>query len=374
MRCFVWGTIPWPDLSAEAAAAADSAWVVCPNRQATNPEVARLFASHLDLFKAAESLGFDGVCLPEHHQWPGSLTPAPMLLAAALAQATTRLELAVLSSALALGDPLRVASEGAMLDVLSGGRYIAGFTVGHDGDAYALQVEPTRAQERFREGLDLVLKTWTAAGPFLWHSPNYFYRYVNPWPLPVRQPHPPVWVMDPGSPLTLEALARRNVTFLPRAGQDLAGCKQAIAAYRAAAEQVGATVAADRFVWPVLVYVSDSDAAARAEIAEPLNYLRALLLKNPPTAPGLEPVAGQVARAKLQQSLRLDQRSPEELLERGWVVFGGPETVRQRLEAGLRDLGARTLAIQFAIGSLPLEQQRCSMERFAREVWPGLRT
>jgi alkanesulfonate monooxygenase SsuD/methylene tetrahydromethanopterin reductase-like flavin-dependent oxidoreductase (luciferase family) len=337
------------------------------------PQVARLIAGHLELLKTAENLGFDGVCLPEHHQWPGSLTPAPMLLAAALSQATTKLQLAVLTSALALGDPLRAASEGAMLDVLSQGRYIAGFTVGHDGDAYALQVEPTRAQERFREGLELVLKAWTSAGPFLWHSPNLYYRYVNPWPLPVQQPHPPIWVMEPGSPLTLEAMARRNVTFLPRPGQGLAGCKHAVTAYRAAAERVGATVTSDHIFWPVLVYVGESDAAARAEITQPLSYLTTHLVKNPPTAPGLEPVAGQVTRLKQQQSMRLDQRSPEELRDGGWVVFGGPATVRQQLEAGLRDLGASALAVQFAIGSLSLEQQLLSMERFARDVRPGLR-
>lgn len=373
MRCFVWGTIPWPELSAESIAAADSSWVVCPNRLVACPEVTQLVASHLELFKTAENLGFDGVCLPEHHQWPGSLTPAPMLLAAALAQTTTQLELAVLTSALALGDPLRAAADGAVLDVLSNGRYIAAFTVGHDGDAYALQVEPTRAQERFREGLELVLKAWTTEGPFIWQSPNYFYRYVNPWPLPVRRPHPPVWAMDPGSPLTREALARRRVTFLPRVGQDLAECKQAVVGYRTAAEQVGVTVTADHIIWPVLVYVGASDAAARAEIAEPLKYLRSQLVKNPPTAPGLEPVAGQVARQAQNQNARLNQRTLEELLERGWIVFGGPETVRQRLKAGLRDLGARVLAVQFAIGSLPVEQQRLSLERFAREVWPGLR-
>src|SRR5439155_9972530 len=116
-----------------------------------------LCAEYINTLAYDDTLGFDGVCVNEHHQNAYGPTPSPNIIAGALTQRTTRCKIAVIGNALPLyNPPLRVAEEFAMLDVLSGGRLVAGMVVGGGPEYYTYGVNPTRARERFREALDLI--------------------------------------------------------------------------------------------------------------------------------------------------------------------------------------------------------------------------
>src|SRR5437667_324924 len=94
--------------------------------------------------------------------------PSPNVIAGALTQRTRNARIAVIGNALPLyNPPLRVAEEFAMLDVMSGGRLVAGMVIGGGPEYYSYQVNPTHARERFREALDLIIKAWTQPGPFV---------------------------------------------------------------------------------------------------------------------------------------------------------------------------------------------------------------
>ena len=67
-----------------------------------------------------------------------------------------------------------------MLDVISGGRLVAGQVVGAGNEYFSYNVNPTYARERFREAHELILKAWTTPGPFAWEG--------EALPLPLRQP------------------------------------------------------------------------------------------------------------------------------------------------------------------------------------------
>ena len=195
----------WPYLPPDFAEKYDSAWVWCPNSLYDPVKGHDLYREYLDTLVLAEKLGFDGVCVNEHHQNAYGLMPSPNLIAAALTQRTSRMKLAVIGNALPLyNPPLRVAEEFAMLDVMSNGRLVAGMVVGGGPEYYSSQINPTHAREKFKEALALILKAWTTPGPFLWDSKHYFYRYVNPWPRPLQQPHPPIWIPGIGSAETIE--------------------------------------------------------------------------------------------------------------------------------------------------------------------------
>ena len=87
-----------------------------------------------------------------------------------------------------------------MVDVLSGGRLVAGFPVGTSMDsAFAYGQNPATLREKYREGVELILKAWTADEPFPFNGKYTKLRYVNPWPRPIQKPHPPVWVPGGGS-------------------------------------------------------------------------------------------------------------------------------------------------------------------------------
>ena len=96
---------------------------------------------------------------------------------------------------------LRVAEEFAMLDVLSGGRLVAGFPVGTPmDDCYAYGPNPSQLRERYYEAHDLVMRAWTDKDTFAFNGRFNQQRYVNIWPRPIQNdPHPPIWIPGGGS-------------------------------------------------------------------------------------------------------------------------------------------------------------------------------
>src|SRR4030095_12561147 len=105
-------------------------------------------------------------------------------------------------------NPVVLAEQVAMADVISGGRIISGVVRGIGIESWATNTIPNFNRERFEECHDLMLATWTRPGPFRWEGKHYHFRVVNPCVLPIQKPHPPIWVPGTGSPQTLERAAR----------------------------------------------------------------------------------------------------------------------------------------------------------------------
>ncbi len=163
-----------------------------------------LYDRYISELVAAEELGLDGVVVNEHHQNAYGLMPSPNLVAAALtARRRGSRSACSATPCLSTTRPTRVAEEMAMLDVMSGGRLIAGLVVGGGPEYYSTNVNPTEARPRFREAVQLVIEAWTRPGPFAFDGEYYQLPYVNPWPRPLQQPHPPVWIPGLGSPSTI---------------------------------------------------------------------------------------------------------------------------------------------------------------------------
>ncbi|QDU26794.1 Luciferase-like monooxygenase [Anatilimnocola aggregata] len=91
-----------------------------------------------------------------------------------------------------------------MIDVISGGRLIAGLVVGGGPEYYSFSINPTNARAMYTEALDLVVRAWTEPGPFEHYGEFWKLKYVNPWPRPLQQPHPPIWIPGAGSKETIE--------------------------------------------------------------------------------------------------------------------------------------------------------------------------
>ena len=160
----------------------ESTWVTLPNC-ALRPEGRAPALQRVP--RAAdrgEKLGYDGVCVNEHHQNAYGTMPSPNIMAALPGRARpSASRSAIIGNALPLhANPLRVAEEIAMLDVISGGRIISGFVRGTGMEYYSYAVNPSYSQERFWEAHDLIIKAWTEPGPFAWQG-----KHFN---LPVREP------------------------------------------------------------------------------------------------------------------------------------------------------------------------------------------
>ncbi len=127
-----------------------SVWVDVPSALYDAGRTHGLYHEFLDELEHAERCGFDGLCVNEHHQNAYGLMPSPNLMAATLTRRTSRAAIVVLGNSLALyNPPVRVAEEFAMLDLLSGGRLVAGFPVGTSMDTnFAYGVNPATLRER----------------------------------------------------------------------------------------------------------------------------------------------------------------------------------------------------------------------------------
>src|SRR5437899_7879860 len=102
-------------------------------------------------------------------------------MAAALARRATGWMLLALGNSIALyNPPIRVAEEFAMLDVMSGGRLIAGFPVGTSMDTnYCYGVNPATLRDRYREAHDLIIKAWAMREPVPWKGTGTEPRAVS---------------------------------------------------------------------------------------------------------------------------------------------------------------------------------------------------
>ena len=207
MRCFAFHLMPYPALPDDYDG---PAWVTCPN-ELFDPAVGQqVYNRYLDELIHADELGFDGVCINEHHQNAYGLMPSPNLMASILARQTKNVKIAVVGNALPLYDPpTRVAEEFAMIDNISGGRLIAGFVVGGGPEYYSFSINPAHARERFAEAHDIILKAWTEPGPTEYIGRHYKLRFLNTWPKPVQQPHPEIWIPGAGSVETVEFVAKQ---------------------------------------------------------------------------------------------------------------------------------------------------------------------
>src|SRR5262249_28336833 len=150
MEFFSFHLMSWPYLSDDFEKTHDLAWVWVENSLYDPERGHALYNRYLDELEYVEQLGFDGVCINEHHQNAYGNMFSPNLIAAALARCISRVKIAVLGNALSLYDPsTRVAEEWAMLDVISGGRLICGMVLGGGFEYFSFQVNPTRAREMF---------------------------------------------------------------------------------------------------------------------------------------------------------------------------------------------------------------------------------
>ena len=168
MNFFSFHLMPWPHLAGPREFLADNeaAWVTLSNANYDPARGKDLYDRYISELVRAEELGLDGVVVNEHHQNAYGLMPSPNLVAAVLARETSRVKICVLGNALPLyNPPTRVAEEMAMLDVMSGGRLIAGLVVGGGPEYYSTNVNPTDARPRFREAVELVIQAWTRPAP-----------------------------------------------------------------------------------------------------------------------------------------------------------------------------------------------------------------
>lgn len=375
MRFNFFHLMPYPYLPDDFEERFSSPSLTFPNRYFDRELGHKLYHRYLDELEYADRLGFDGICVNEHHQTAYGLMPSPNIMAAALARRTSRAQIMVLGNAIGLRDhPLRVAEEIAMLDHLCDGRLVQGFVRGIGWEYFGHSINPARSRARFVEAHDLLVKAWTTGEPFQWYGANYEFRYVNVWPRPLQDPYPPIFIPGAGSTETMRFCAEHRYAYMTVYAPTRV-VKRWFDGYRTAAAELGYEPDPEKLVLAIPVYVSETDASAAAEGRRGIEWLFHKGLRQ-----GLEIVVppGYMSTSSLRGVIQAGMKpfyetSYDELVDEGYVILGSPSTVAERIEELRQELGFGAMCLLMAIGDMPHYQTVKSMELFATEVIPQFR-
>src|SRR5690349_6002285 len=175
----------------------------------------RLYNNYIEQYMLAEEVGIDGIMLNEHHNAPFCMQAKANIFAAILAGMTKKAKIVMLGNPLPLAEnPVRLAEELAMIDMISKGRLVSGFVRGGGQEQLATGVNPAFNRERFEEAHDLVVKAWTQTGPFRYEGTHYQHRVVNPWAVPLQKPYPRVWIPGVISKETIVWAAQQRYPYI----------------------------------------------------------------------------------------------------------------------------------------------------------------
>jgi alkanesulfonate monooxygenase SsuD/methylene tetrahydromethanopterin reductase-like flavin-dependent oxidoreductase (luciferase family) len=320
--------------------------------------LADYYEDRLRLTQAYDRAGFFAYHLAEHHSTPLGMAPSPSVFLSAVAQRTRQLRFGPLVWAMPLHHPLRLIEEICMLDQLSNGRLELGFgrgSVGIEIEYYGANSDD--AQEIYAESVELVLRGLTSK-VLDFHGKRFSFSNVPMEIAPFQKPHPPVWY-GVHAPDSAERAARRNLHVVSL--DPPAETRLSIDRYRTVWPQVHPPsvpfpkLGLGRFI---VVAPTDAEALARARRAYP------------------------VWHASFTHLFRLHGRAQSHprpatfdlVMERGQGIAGAPATVAQFLSSQLAETRCNYVVGQFAFGDLTLAECLQSVELFASEVMPALRT
>ena len=375
MKVYLFHLMPYACIDPDYDRDYKSCWVIYPNSNFDPVAGHELYNRYLDELEYAEELGFDGVCVNEHHQNAYGLMPSPVVMAAALARKTERVKIAILGNAFGIRDhPLTLAEEHAMIDCITGGRLISGMVRGLGCEYYSMGSNPAFSHERFHEAHDLVVRSWTDEGPFAFEGKHYHFEYVNVWPRPYQSPHPPIWVPSQGSRETIDWAAdpSRKYTYL----QTYSPFENVVRfhnAYRQRAHDYGYEATSEQLGWAAPIYVAETDQQAIDDVRPHVELFFNKLLRYPPEMllpPGYMSIESYKRVLRTKSSL-LSSLTVETLMERDIIVVGSPDTVLGKLRKYHSEVGLGYFLGMFQIGSMPHDMAMRSMELFAGEVMPA---
>ena len=390
MKLLWFHLMPYTELPDDFRETNPSVWVDISSRNFDPRRAHAMYNDFMDELEFAADCGFDAICVNEHHSNGYGIMPSPNLIASTLARRTTDTAICVMGNSLALyNPPTRVAEEFAMLDCISGGRLIAGFPVGTPMDTcYAYGQNPSMLRARYLEAHDLVMRAWTEPEPFTFNGRFNQQRYVNIWPRPVQQPHPPVWVPGGGSVETWHWCAEMDYVYSYLSYYGYKAGEATMKGFWAEMERLGKDRNPYRAGFLQFVGVAETHEEALKLYKEPAEYFydRCLHVDSRfATPPGYTTEAtiragieSQVGKASAQfgaevQKVRKNARSFEDILKAGYVIVGTPDEVAAKLREVAVNLHVGHLMLLLQFGNMSKQLTMHNTKLFAEQVMPQLK-
>jgi probable F420-dependent oxidoreductase len=311
------------------------------------------FDETLSECERAEEAGFDSVWLGEHHNNP-VLYPAPLIGLAAVASRTRSIRLGTGVLLLPFYHPMMVAEEGAMVDMISGGRLILGVGAGYAPEEFAAFGYSLKERgSRLEESAALLNRLWTEEN--VTHRGKHFQmENATVAPRPVQRPRPPIWFGAWAEP-ALRRAARLGDAWFVGPSASLAEIAPCAELYRKACGETGkgeGEVALFRYV-----FVASSTIEAKNAAGGPfIQAFERMYFRWP--HPVVKRPAGELTIERLAE---------------GRIILGDPGTCLEGITRFQRALGIKHLVCRFSVPGIPREACQRSLDLFTREVMPALR-
>jgi alkanesulfonate monooxygenase SsuD/methylene tetrahydromethanopterin reductase-like flavin-dependent oxidoreductase (luciferase family) len=350
-----------------------------------DPKVgAKLYNRYIDEKIYAEEMGFDGLMLNEHHSTPFCMQGVTNVGASILARVTNKVKIIILGNILPIwDDPLWLAEQLAMIDMISYGRLVSGFVRGGGRESYAHNAPPHYNRERFEEAHDFIIKAWTDPGPFRWEGKHYHYRYVNPWMRPLQQPHPQVWIPSTVSVETVEWTARHRYPLVLLATK-LGPTRDAFDLYHKVAEEEGYQSGTQNVAYLFKVHVDETE-----ELADEVGRKFLSGVSNPFLAgnegevnPAIMGLPGHTSRRSKRLAatafgpkgrLGTMRRPYEEQVKDLSIITGTPKTVLPKIRQVLEYLRPGSIFFWDGDGAMTHDDQMRSLRLMGEEIIPAVR-
>ena len=329
----------------------------------------QVFAELTEEVQFAEKLGFHSVWIAEHHFTRYGIAPSPLQLATYLAAKTSTIRLGTSISVLPFHNPVLLAEEVAMLDVLSGGRVDFGVGRGLAGGAeyLSMNVASEESEGRFAEMLDVLPGLWTT--PDFCHEGRYYrVKNVTVLPRPVQKPYPPVYVGVTRTESRIREAVDHGwqvVTGVTISYDDHLEIRRK---YRLLAAQQGKDVEPSQSPFFYHTYVAETAQEAREGPRDGLMWMYRMMDFRRSSTHGRELSGGFLdwVRDHPEPSISLQHVSEKQ------AFFGTPSEVADRIRE-LRDVhNVQYYGCDFSFGGNDHGKIMRTMELFAAKVMPQL--
>ena len=319
------------------------------------PELGRRMMEEMfEQAELAEEVGFDWISFSEHHYAPLLvLTPNPALFASAVTQRIHRAKIALFGPILPLHNPIHVAEEVAMLDVLSGGRLLLLFLRGTPYELRAFSINLDEARAMTQEATLLITKALTDPQPFSWQGKYYNYHNISVWPGLMQRSHLPLFSSGNSFESATFAASQRHglaLSFTP-----LSYVAQIISHYRAEAAAHGWEPREDQIVYRGNLIATDTDEEAQ-QLATQLAAQGHL--RRSPSGPG-SPATSHEGVGPAVNLLSTAQ------------FCGSPRTLVEQMRA-LHALGVGVVDLIIPANLLSQKQVLSALELMGKEVLPRI--
>ncbi len=335
---------------------------------------ASVLADHLALGALAEPLGFDSLFALEHHFTGYAMSPDPLQLLSYFAGKTKRITLGTSVIVLPWHDPIRVAEQIALLDILCGGRCVFGFGRGAASVEYAgFRVPMDEARARFVEAAKIV--TLALSEEVFEYKGEFFdIPRMSIRPRPISHPERRFFASSV-SPESAEIMARIGFGMLIIMQNEWNKAASDIHRHRALAIAQGHTPR------PPIVSTNISIAATRAEardraaeyLSRKWDSIDAHYKFSDGHLAGVKGYESYGGMAKTYSKLKEDKhRAAATDFYVSIQVCGTPDDCLEQIAELTRLTGLDHLSAEFSFGGMPAEEAELNLRLFADRVMPRL--